>query len=49
MEFDFACWRCGEGNAVWGEPVTSWWTQRYRLPDEWDRWRCGEINATPDD
>lgn len=48
MEFVFVCWDCGEDCVVWGEPIISWWTQKYRVDDEWHCWCCGALNYTPD-
>lgn len=48
MDFEFDCWCCGITNAVWGRPV-GFWTERYRLPAEWDCFNCDATNITPDD
>lgn len=41
MWFVLTCGWCGEENVLWGEPVASWWTQKYRLDDEFECWSCG--------
>jgi hypothetical protein len=46
--FEFVCWRCGSDCTVWGRPI-GFWTERYRLPEEWECWNCDAINITPDD
>jgi hypothetical protein len=48
-EFEFFCWRCDESNVIEGEPIASFWTQRYRLPGDWRCWRCRALNTTPDE
>ncbi|MEU6965062.1 hypothetical protein [Streptomyces chrestomyceticus] len=48
MDFDYDCWCCGRTNAVYGEPC-GFWTEKYRVPDEWDCWYCDSTNITPDD
>lgn len=47
MEFVFECGYCGEDCVVWGEPIISWWTQKYRV-DDFDCWNCG-TTCTPHD
>jgi len=47
VEFVFECGNCGEDCVVWGEPVVSWWTQKYRV-DDFDCWNCG-TTCTPHD
>lgn len=47
MEFVFECGRCGTDCVVWGEPVVSWWTQKYRV-DDFECWNCG-TTCTPHD
>jgi hypothetical protein len=47
VEFEFVCGWCGADCVVWGEPVVSWWTDKYRVDDEWDCWACGGTNTTP--
>ncbi|MFI1962416.1 hypothetical protein ACH46L_31615 [Streptomyces althioticus] len=47
MHFLFLCGWCGEENAVWGEPVMSWWTDKYRVPDDFECWRCGGVSTSP--
>jgi hypothetical protein len=48
MDFEFECGWCGTDNAVYGKPA-GFWTEQYRLPEEWDCWNCGGLNYTPDD
>ncbi|MFD6149451.1 hypothetical protein [Streptomyces sp. NPDC060243] len=43
VEFVFECGYC----VVWGEPVVSWWTQKYRV-DDFNCWACGELCAPHD-
>jgi len=40
VEFVFVCGWCDTECVVWGEPVMSWWTQKYRV-DDFDCWNCG--------
>ncbi|CAL9618514.1 hypothetical protein SUDANB58_05779 (plasmid) [Streptomyces sp. enrichment culture] len=47
MNFLFVCGWCGADNAVWGEPIPSWWTDKYRVPDDFECWACGGISTTP--
>lgn len=47
VNFEFVCWDCGADCVVWGEPK-GFWRELYRLPEDWDCWNCGAINATPD-
>ncbi|MFD8899826.1 hypothetical protein [Streptomyces ardesiacus] len=47
MEFVFECGWCGEDNFVWGEPIMSWWSQKYRVYD-FHCWCCGTL-CTPHD
>jgi len=47
LEFVFECGWCGADCVVWGEPVVSWWTQKYRV-DDFDCWNCG-TTCTPHD
>ena len=47
LEFVFECGWCGADCVVWGEPVISWWTQKYRV-DDFDCWNCG-TTCTPHD
>ena len=46
--FVFCCWNCEEDNELWGEPVASWWTQKYWVDDEWHCWLCRAVNITHD-
>ena len=46
-EFVFSCGWCGADCVVWGEPVVSWWTQKYRV-DDFECWNCG-TTCTPHD
>lgn len=46
MHFVFSCGWCGEDNVLWGEPVVSWWSQKYRVDDEWHCWCCGTLCVT---
>jgi hypothetical protein len=48
MDFEFECGWCGADCVVWGKP-RGFCTERYEVPDEWDCWRCGGLNYTPDD
>lgn len=34
VDFLFECGWCGTECVLWGEPVASWWTQKYWLPDD---------------
>jgi hypothetical protein len=45
--FLFTCGWCGTECVVWGEPIISWWTQKYRVND-FECWWCGEDNTVPD-
>ncbi|MFE7113583.1 hypothetical protein ACFU98_46415 [Streptomyces sp. NPDC057575] len=47
MNFEFECWRCDADCVVYGKPA-GFWTEQYRLPEEWDCWNCGAVNVTPD-
>ncbi|MFF9490257.1 hypothetical protein [Streptomyces sp. NPDC014676] len=47
VEFVFVCGWCGTECMVWGEPVVSWWTQKYRVPDEFECWNCGGESTSP--
>lgn len=47
MNFEFVCGNCDADNVVWGKPA-GFWTELYRVPDEWDCWCCGVTNTTPD-
>nr|WP_163017116.1 hypothetical protein [Streptomyces chartreusis] len=47
MEFAFICGWCGAECVVWGEPVASWWTDKYEVPDEFDCWSCGGTCTSP--
>ncbi|MFC9117707.1 hypothetical protein ACFTWN_30780 [Streptomyces sp. NPDC057092] len=47
MEFVFVCGWCSTECVVWGEPVVSWWTQKYRVPDFFDCWNCGGESTSP--
>ncbi|MFF4347866.1 hypothetical protein [Streptomyces sp. NPDC001530] len=42
----FDCWRCDEENVVHGEGCDC--CDLVEVPDEWDCWNCGAVNATPD-
>jgi hypothetical protein len=45
VNFLFVCGWCGEENVVWGEPIASWWTDKFRVYD-FDCWCCG-TTCTP--
>ncbi|MFM9373240.1 hypothetical protein [Streptomyces sp. Da 82-17] len=47
MDFAFVCGWCDSDVTVWGEPVASWWTDKYELPDEWECFYCEGVNVTP--
>lgn len=47
MDFVFTCGRCDTENVVWGEPIVSWWVQKYRV-DDFECWWCGTV-CTPHD
>ncbi|WP_436987716.1 hypothetical protein [Streptomyces sp. enrichment culture] len=47
MDFLFLCGWCGTECVVWGEPVASWWTDKYRVPDDFECWACGGISTSP--
>lgn len=47
MNFLFTCGWCGEENVVYGEPVASWWVDKFRVYD-FDCWCCGGT-CTPHD
>jgi hypothetical protein len=47
VEFVFVCGWCETECVVWGEPVVSWWTQKYRVPDVFTCWACGEDSTSP--
>lgn len=47
MDFLFICGWCAAENAVYCEPVMSWWTQKYRAPDYFTCWACGEDSTSP--
>lgn len=47
MNFGFVCGWCGTDCIVWGEPVMSWWTQKYRIGETFDCWWCDGTNITP--
>lgn len=48
VNFVFSCGWCGEDNVLWGEPIVSWWSQKYRVDTEWDCWACGGTCVTHD-
>jgi hypothetical protein len=48
VDFEFECWRCDADCTVWGKPI-GFWTEKFRLPEEWECWNCGATNITPDD
>jgi hypothetical protein len=45
--FLFVCWWCEADCTVWGRPVASWWTQKYRV-EPFECWWCGSDNTIPD-
>lgn len=45
MNFVFECGWCGADCIVWGKPA-GFWSELYRVPDEWDCWDCGGTNIT---
>lgn len=47
VDFVFVCGWCGAECVVWGEPVVSWWAQKYRVPDEFECWNCGGESTSP--
>lgn len=47
MEFAFVCGWCGAPCDVWGEPVASWWTDKYRVPETFECWSCGGVSTSP--
>lgn len=47
VNFVFVCGWCDTECIVWGEPVVSWWTQKYRV-DDFECWNCG-TTCTPHD
>ncbi len=47
VNFSFVCGWCGAPCVMWGEPVASWWADRYELPDEFECWSCGGVSTTP--
>jgi hypothetical protein len=47
VEFVFVCGWCDTECVVWGEPVMSWWSQKYRVPDVFECWACGEDSTSP--
>lgn len=47
VNFLFTCGWCDTECVVWGTPVVSWWTQRYRVED-FECWWCG-TTCTPHD
>lgn len=47
VEFVFVCGWCGTECVVWGEPVVSWWSQKYRVPDVVTCWWCGGDFTSP--
>lgn len=47
VDFAFICGWCDTECVVWGEPVVSWWTDKFRLPDTFDCWACDGTNITP--
>lgn len=47
MDFEFDCWNCDETNTIWGEHYNGWWTDKYRLPEQWHCWCCNALNTTP--
>ena len=47
MDFLFICGWCGEENAVYCEPVMSWWSQKYRAPDTFFCWLCSGESTSP--
>jgi hypothetical protein len=47
VNFLFVCGWCGTECVLWGEPVVSWWTQKYWLPDEFECWWCGGDSTVP--
>lgn len=47
VDFVFVCGWCDTDNAVWCEPVASWWTQKYQAPDYFTCWNCGGDSTSP--
>jgi hypothetical protein len=43
----FICGWCGTDCKVWLEPVASWWTPKFRAPDLFECWWCGEDSTSP--
>ncbi|MDU0300567.1 hypothetical protein, partial [Streptomyces sp. PAL114] len=46
-ELTFVCGWCSTECVVWGEPVVSWWTQKYQVPDFFECWNCGGESTSP--
>ncbi len=46
MEFEYECGWWGTECIVWGEPVMSWWTQKYELPAVVECWWRGRDFTT---
>lgn len=45
VNFVFECGWCGADCIVWGKPA-GFWSELYRVPDEWDCWNCDGTNIT---
>lgn len=43
----FICGWCGTECVVWLQPVFSWWSDRFRAPDLFTCWNCGEDSTSP--
>lgn len=47
VNFSFVCGWCGAECVMWGEPVMSWWADKYELPNEFECWNCGRGQHDP--
>lgn len=47
VNFLFTCGWCATECVLYGEPVASWWTPKFWLPDEFECWWCGGDSTVP--